>query len=375
MNDDVGVRKLGEKLLGEVEVEDLSSVLQSVRELNIRKNDSEYNQTTLRSSFFGIPELDALFPRQLNPILELVSPPEAHHASGAGKTSLLYLIISHAIFPSYFAPSIALGGQNAAIILFDPLNHFSVSRLANVMLNLLKTKVHAAGQTMTARTRADMKTLVKRSMQHIHIFRPQSWPSLLSTLHTLPDYLFNKDKHESTHRHIHSIILEDIDTFTWAIRNSSQSGQTNPLSTASTRLASTLQNLSARFSNATILTSHSTSPTSFRPALPTSWPLQLQQRALPEGARQTGARVDTAAHSTAAAMVTRLAIRRVEVLKFAPAISVEEAEAERQQRWEVVSRARFECWKVGVGVKDGEGFLFSVGRRGVVVERSEGNLG
>jgi hypothetical protein len=61
----------------------------------------------------------------------------------------------------------------------------------------------------------------------------------------------------------------------------------------------------------------------------------------------------------------------VEVLKFAPAISIEEAEAERQQRWDVVIRARFECWKVGPGVREGEGFVFRVGERGVEVESEE----
>lgn len=54
------------------------------------------------------------------------------------------------------------------------------------------------------------------------------------------------------------------------------------------------------------------------------------------------------------------------MVKFAPAISVEEAEAERAQRWEVVKKGRFECWKVG---RDAEGFVFRVGERGVEVER------
>lgn len=69
--------------------------------------------------------------------------------------------------------------------------------------------------------------------------------------------------------------------------------------------------------------------------------------------------------------VTRLAVRRVGVVKFKPQVSVEEAEAERAQRWDVVRRGRFECWKVGVGSKDGEGFVFRVGEKGVDVERED----
>jgi hypothetical protein len=68
-------------------------------------------------------------------------------------------------------------------------------------------------------------------------------------------------------------------------------------------------------------------------------------------------------------IVTRFAIRRVEVLRFAPALSVAEAEVERAQRWDVVQKGRFEVWKVGVGVGDGEGFVFRVGETGVEVER------
>jgi hypothetical protein len=70
---------------------------------------------------------------------------------------------------------------------------------------------------------------------------------------------------------------------------------------------------------------------------------------------------------------TRLAVRRVEVLKFAPALSVEEAEMERGQRWDVVKKGRFEVWKVGVGGggRDAEGFVCRVGEWGVGVERAE----
>lgn len=59
----------------------------------------------------------------------------------------------------------------------------------------------------------------------------------------------------------------------------------------------------------------------------------------------------------------------MEVLKFAPGMGVEQAEAERGQRWEVVRRGRFECWKVGSGgAREGEGFVFRVGGEGVSIE-------
>lgn len=149
-------------------------------------------------------------------------------------------------------------------------------------------------------------------------------------------------------RRVHSIVLEDIDAFVWSIRNSSsnapdQTSNTH-LSTASTLLSTTVQRLTCQLSCAAILTSHSTTPSSFRPAVPTNWP--------------------------ANASVTRLAVRRVEVLQFKRVISVEEAEVERARRWGVVRKGRFECWRVG-GVKDEGGFVFRVGDMGVEIEEGE----
>lgn len=162
-----------------------------------------------------------------------------------------------------------------------------------------------------------------------------------------PDCLFDASRHKSTHRCVHSIILDDADAFIWSIRNVASSASTpnHSLTTASSQLTSLLHRLTTQLSCSAILSSHSISPTSFRPALPSSWPQNMD--------------------------ITRLAIRRVEVLKFAPAISVEEADGEGARRWDVVKRGRSECWKVGMGIKGGEGFVFRVGEMGVEVERAE----
>jgi len=190
----------------------------------------------------------------------------------------------------------------------------------------------------------DIISAIKTALQHVHIFRPQSWECLIASLHTLPSHLFDKEKHKSINRRIHSIILEDMDAFTWDLRNATNASTT--LSTASTHLTSSLSKLSSLFSCATILTSRSTTPSTYRPLVPTSWPQGTP--------------------------VTRLAVRRVEVLKFAAAISMEEAEAERLQRWEVVKKGRFECWKVGAGARgEGEGFVFRVGGKGRVETERE----
>ncbi|KAF1834766.1 hypothetical protein BDW02DRAFT_621012 [Decorospora gaudefroyi] len=301
-------KRLGGKLLMEVgKVEDLSSV-----------------------PFTCIPPLATLLQNPNSPtqILELISPPTPYHPSPAGKTSLLQHIIAHALLPS----------QESAIILIDPLSHFSVPRLTSILLHHLKST------TTTTKDWPEMKATVKTALSHVHIFRPQTWPSLLATLTSLPTYLFDAKKHASMNRRIHSICLEDIDTFIWSIRTNSSSSfhaVTNPLATASSQLTRHLTKLSSLLSCAILLTSRSSTPSTFRPLLPLSWPPGTP--------------------------LTRLAVRRVDVGKFAPAISGEEAEVEREKRWSVVRRARFECWRVGAGRVDGLGFVFRVGD-GVEIE-------
>lgn len=280
-------------------------------------------------------------------VLELVSPPATHHASSAGKSSLVYLIITHAVLPPVFS-GIPLDGHAAAVVLIDPLRHFSAARLAQVMLQHIAAAFKQHGKKnlfTTADTKREVLTLIKRSLTHLHILHPPTWDALLANLRSLPDYLFDTQRHQSMHRRIHSIIIEDLSIFAFPLR-SAHTGASNPLTTASARLTSALSRLATQLSCAVVVTGVSATPTAYRPPLPTSWPQALS--------------------------VTRLAVRRVEVRRFAPGVSVEEAEAGREQRWEVVSRGRFVCSRVvGGGRMEGEEFVFRVGD-GVEVERGEG---
>ncbi|OAL52816.1 hypothetical protein IQ07DRAFT_629354 [Pyrenochaeta sp. DS3sAY3a] len=376
---DEGARKLGERVLGEVREEGLSEVLDALRELEVRKRLSS-STTPTPPGYFSIPALDSLLPSPLSPpILELISPPPTHH-SHSGKTSLLYLITTLAILPPSFR-SAPLSGKNTSIILFDPLHRFSVHRLAQIVLNYVVDQLRAHGQRIDEdedddATKTEIKSLVRNCLLHVHIFRPQSWGALLASLDALPAYLFDATRHSSMQRRVHALLLDDIDAFVPVLRNeragdSNSSGPANPLTAASVRLTSVLQRLAREFFCGIVLTGHSSSAASFRPSLPVAW----APRAGEAGRAAGDAARDTTTQSTTHQSVTptRLAVRRIQVLKFAPAISLEEAEAERQQRWDVVSKGRFECWRIGVGIAagEGEGFVFRVGKGGVWVEEGE----
>ncbi|KAF2686105.1 hypothetical protein K458DRAFT_387118 [Lentithecium fluviatile CBS 122367] len=406
-------KKLGERLLGDVAVEGLASILASLRKLALPDGARKV---------FGIPELDVLLlqpapvqppPRQITAaaqnqrqhenddlwtpnapshqqhqpvqppaptiarqaqhpsthqhphILELISPPPTHHPSPAGKTSLLYHLTTHAILPSHLG-TILISGLNSAVVILDPLSHFHIPRLAQIMLCHISRHLRTADRDISDEgVRIEVLECVKRSLQHVHIFRPTCWEGLLATLSSLPSYLFDGPRHRSMNRPIHALILEDMHIFTPHIRSLSTSTTSphtatpnpNPLTTPSIHLTTHLTHLSTHLSTNIILTSHSTSPGAFRPPLPTAWPPALQAR------------------------VTRLTVRRVEVVKFAPGMCVEEAEGERRKRWDIVERGRFEVWRVRPGAgpggggkekgKEGEGFVFRVGG-GVEIEREEG---
>ncbi|ORY10062.1 hypothetical protein BCR34DRAFT_540030 [Clohesyomyces aquaticus] len=400
---DGGAKRLGEMLLGEVEVEGLSSLLSSMRELRSSAKPGNH---------FGIPALDALLPAPAprapppaakqdahqnsdiwipdsdqipqpimvsvpspakkhsgGPFVELISLPPSHHPSGAGKTSLIYLIIAFAILPSTLSTA-PIGGKAATVVLIDPLSHFNIPRLVEICVSIIRSAFVAAGKYVKpsheetgsggnhASSKDQIQACIKHSLQHLHILRPQSWSSLLGTLSSLPSYLFDSSKHHSMYRTVHSMILEDVDSFYWLIRADTDLGLASTITMKnvheqSAQLTALLIELSNSLSATVILTSRSlvlNQP--FRPPIPTSWPK------------------DT--------VTTRLAVRRVEVNKFGPAISVQETEMERSQRWEVVDRGRFECWKIrgsaGQGDGDMAGFVFRVGK-GVEIEEKDEEWG
>lgn len=273
-----------------------------------------------------------------------MSPPHAHHPSPPGKTALLYLLTIHAILPSTLS-SVPLSGLTSSIIIFDPLHHFSVSFLATTLLAHIASSFTAAGKDATSSTaRREILPCVKQALNHVHIFRPASWDALLATLRSLETYLFDTQKHSSTHRPVHALVLDDVDAFLPVLRTASSAAGGNAIATASAQLTRLLDTLSTTLSCAVLTTSHSTTHSSFRPPLPLRWPANMQ--------------------------ITRLAVRRVEVVKFAPGMSVDEAEAEREQRGEVVGRGRVEVRRVGSG-GEGEGVVIRVGQS-VSVERDGG---
>jgi hypothetical protein len=295
------------------------------------------------------------------------------NSSSAGKTSLLYLIVTFATLPHHIN-GIDMAGKNAAVVILDTDDRFDVTRLQTIMKNQIQHRISIAmedkehsddGEPNEGRgsTRnnpvsdlsdAEVDSAIRESLQNIHIFRPQSFSSLIATLEHLPSYLLGlASNHYSKNRPLHSIIVDSASAFYWQLRaeeetrrvlilNSSTSTSTpaNPLNY--TVVMSKLRWLSSTFECPVLATTWNLSSSSHGngPYLNPSFPM------LP---------------------TLRLNVRRIFIPPFGPRVSAEQAESLRHMRPEVAEKQKFwvERDKPGLAMA---GFGFVVSDQGVFVD-------
>ncbi|KAF1989798.1 hypothetical protein K402DRAFT_461120 [Aulographum hederae CBS 113979] len=322
----------------------------------------------------GLPEAKNVARKVLKskgPIVEITSTTQ-----GTGKTHLLYLVVSLAILPSTYA-GFNLKGKGGATVVFDSDGRFEVEKLVQVMRQHIKlcyeeslSAWEEALQAATAeycethdreedaallpepvqhRPKAipedEVETLIKSCLRHVHIFRPQSLTSLVSTLMSLQAYLFDRELHSSAHRPLHSIILDSASAFYWQTKaeednarlgitfdpaigsdsstdNSVSILEASQLKALHQKVVTLLRSLQSTFSCTILYTSWSTQvPDSNNPRN-----LQLRPYLAPPFFHFP---------------ILRLALSRASVPPFAPTMSVLEALHERGERQEVVEEGLF----------------------------------
>ncbi|MCJ1468013.1 hypothetical protein MMC07_006639 [Pseudocyphellaria aurata] len=260
------------------------------------------------------------------PVLEFTSA-----AACSGKTQLLYQIITLALLPAYHG-TIPLHGKTSVVILLDLSSKLSILRLRDVMTAHIITCSTTA--MFPIPPPEEMKSLIYASLLHLHIFRPQSSASYLSTLASLPSYFLSKPfTHVSAHRPISSIILADLSAFYWQDRLHAAESSANVAAHVTNddhqrALVSAIRALQATFSRCPVIASTSSLSTpsalsyagnhrALRPHMPAVW---------------------------ASFVTVQIVIERVAVPKFAPDISAEEASAERTMRQDVVVKGQRRGW-------------------------------
>ncbi|KAL2420025.1 hypothetical protein ABEF95_000676 [Exophiala dermatitidis] len=197
---------------------------------------------TPRRQAIGKPKLD---PPAAT--IELSSP-----KSAAGKTTLLYYLCAKATLP------IDSGGKGSTVVYVDSDGRFSASRLMQVMEHYIATRqqkqstttpgdvgshslsksiykgkdpdkpnnVNINITTNTTSNRAnesesesDTNSIALEALQHIHVFRPQSSTQVMTILQSLPEFLFDRSRIQSSvYRQLGLLVLDSAAAFYWQDR-------------------------------------------------------------------------------------------------------------------------------------------------------------
>ena len=134
--------------------------------LQAHNNHLRYNDDESEARWIDSEDNDASSRRLTArpPIVEITSP-----RSAAGKTSLLYLLTAFALLGKDYA------GKASAVVWLDTVGHFSASRLARIMNNIISKH--------DSKTTTSTTTIVHQALTHLHI---PSAKLVLSTPHHPP---------------------------------------------------------------------------------------------------------------------------------------------------------------------------------------------
>ncbi|KAJ5818063.1 hypothetical protein N7474_003654 [Penicillium riverlandense] len=268
--------------------------------------------------------------------------------SAAGKSHLLYYLTALAILPSTYG-DLPIGGRHEAVVFIDTDGRFDADRLRTVAREIVRQRVPSDVDNKPSTE--DLETLLVSSIQHVHVFRPQSSSTLLATICALDTYLFDLSQHRSASRPLQMIAIDSVTAFFWQDRLREEASRTETigrpqkeidglreskqlfsLSDLYADLVKELKQLQRRFGCAVVYTAtipggrpantnDASGPfeqymarPSLRPALPAPW-------------------------GTFPAL--RLIVHRSQVRPFPPGINTQDAEREAPLRQSVVDQGKF----------------------------------
>lgn len=211
--------------------------------------------------------------------------------------------------------------------MLDLDNKFSVFRLQQVLSSHLRSLEVPLQEE-------DIASLIHVSLQHLHIFRPQSLRSLLATIESLSTYLFDIHNHFSANRAIGLVVLNSLSAYLWQDRLEAEEAglidgsmerekdgtvvqKYRDLVVALRRAQQTLECTIIATNWGLAPVQYTTGHPALRPHLPSIWTNFC---------------------------TLRLVVERNTVSKLGPSMSAEEAAKEGLQRQEAVDESGFSCW-------------------------------
>ncbi|KAJ5293600.1 hypothetical protein PENANT_c002G06357 [Penicillium antarcticum] len=200
---------------GEFLTEDEEMLLHSQAQTECVEMPGEIHLPDERDPYM-FPDTESIKKRPL-PVVEVSS-----SLSASGKSQLLYYVTALAILPRNYG-DLPLGGRESAVVFIDNDNRFDAERLRVVargiiMQQQLKSDPDARDQPPGATLGHELESLLVSSLQHVHVFRPQSSSALLATLHSLETYLFDLSRHRSASRPLQMITIDSATAFIWQDR-------------------------------------------------------------------------------------------------------------------------------------------------------------
>ena len=285
--------------------------------------------------------------------------------SCSGKTQLLYLIAASSLLPTHpETDSVNNGGSE--VIWLDADCRFSIFRLQQIILQCIGKSYERVSSLGNSEL---IQRLCNISLEHLHVFRPQSFDSLISTIISLPSYLFKSSLHQLASRPLRLVIISSLSAFLGSdniksdveLPTTPEQSRGNHFNRQYVDLTASLKGLLDIFDCTIIATNWSLSPlqedihgVSIRNHLPNIWNNLCMMKLL---------------------------VKRDRVLKFEPKMSVEETANDGVVREEVLSQSKFSChlnhwgseeWSNGVSrelrvLENRGGFSFEINEDGVVV--------
>jgi RecA/RadA recombinase len=294
-----------------------------------------------------------------SPVVEISS-----SLSGAGKTQLLYYITARTILPRIYG-GISIGGLEAAVVWIDADDQFDVYRLQNVARGILREAREPADEEIIEKdtklfSDAQLTELLTSSLEHVHVFRPQSSTALLATLCTLHKYLYDLSRHHSASRPFQMLVIDSVTAFLWQDKLRDEVARTEDigrsraeidqqrvlkrtfhLSDLYAELVHELKRLQSRFGCAVIYT---TTVSSGRPSASNTSGQSGPPGPYDRPPSQTPSLRPALPAPWGTFPILRLVVYRDTVRPFPPAMSAHDARKDAPMRQSVVRQGKFSAW-------------------------------
>ncbi|EHY58703.1 hypothetical protein HRR83_007427 [Exophiala dermatitidis] len=318
--------------------------------------------------------------------------------SATGKTTLLYYLCAVATLP------VESGGKGSTVVYIDSDGRFSASRLMQVMKHYIATSKQKQTTTTPgdvgshslsnknhkgkskdpnpsrdndkpnnvninttsdrahvneSESESDTTSIALEALQHIHVFRPQSSNQVVTILQSLPEFLFDRSKIQSSvYRHLGLLVLDSATAFYWQDRfdrdmarlgGTESSGFQAPAETkpatgnTASEIIHHLKSLQRRFdcivAFTTTILNHSTSATQTQPQAQSQLHSHSSSRTDPAPPPESKS-VPTTQWSTYATLT--LDLSRISVPQFPPQLTLSECLADADKRFAAMRNTRIQ---------------------------------